>query len=135
MAAHIAYPPGGMSRSSGGDVPPAVVLGGGIAGLAVARLLTRHHTRVLVLERDPQPEVASPEDAFTSWARPGVLNLYRAADFVRLRRREAFRIRDAATVAGDSPETWEALDHAARLDLAAFMVEAALDGVAMGRHA
>jgi 2-polyprenyl-6-methoxyphenol hydroxylase-like FAD-dependent oxidoreductase len=51
---------------------PAVVIGGGVAGLAVARLLTRHHARVVVLERDRRPDVESPEDAFAAWERPGV---------------------------------------------------------------
>ncbi len=51
---------------------PAVVLGGGIVGLAAAQLLTRHYSRVVVLERDRRTDVASPEDAFASWERPGV---------------------------------------------------------------
>jgi len=51
---------------------PAVVIGGGIAGLAAARVLARHFTRVVVLERDQQVEMASPEEAFDGWERPGV---------------------------------------------------------------
>jgi len=51
---------------------PAVVLGGGIAGLAAARLLQRHYQRVIVLERDQRPDVATPADAFTRWERAGV---------------------------------------------------------------
>jgi len=51
---------------------PAVVLGGGLAGLAAARLLRRHFPRVVVLERDRRPETASPEDAFAAWERRGV---------------------------------------------------------------
>src|SRR5262245_10807943 len=51
---------------------PAVVLGGGIAGLAAARLLRRHYERVVVLERDQRPGVKVPEEAFTRWERAGV---------------------------------------------------------------
>src|SRR5439155_464967 len=54
------------------DNPPAVVLGGGIAGLAAARLLTRHYARVVVLERDTRPDVAEPESAYGGWQRRGV---------------------------------------------------------------
>ena len=51
--------------------PPAVVLGGGVAGLAVAKLLARHHQSVLVLERDVRLR-GTPEDAFRYWERGGV---------------------------------------------------------------
>src|SRR5881397_2815509 len=54
------------------DNPPAIVLGGGIAGLAAARLLTRHYARVVVLERDTRPDVAEPESAYGGWQRRGV---------------------------------------------------------------
>jgi len=56
----------------GADNPPAIVLGGGIAGLAAARLLTRHYARVVVLERDTRPDAAEPESAFGAWQRRGV---------------------------------------------------------------
>ena len=59
--------------SPGADGPlPAVVLGGGLAGLAAARLLARHFPRVVVLERDRRVQTAEPEGAFTAWKRPGV---------------------------------------------------------------
>jgi 2-polyprenyl-6-methoxyphenol hydroxylase-like FAD-dependent oxidoreductase len=59
--------------TSGDDAnAPAVVIGGGIGGLAAARLLSRHYRRVVVLERDVRPDVAGAEDAFASWSRPGV---------------------------------------------------------------
>jgi 2-polyprenyl-6-methoxyphenol hydroxylase-like FAD-dependent oxidoreductase len=48
------------------------VLGGGVVGLAAARLLTRHFARVVVLERDRRPPTRTAEDAFTGWERPGV---------------------------------------------------------------
>lgn len=51
---------------------PAVVLGGGVAGLAAARALERHFGRVLVLERDERPPVDGPDDAFDGWERGGV---------------------------------------------------------------
>jgi flavin-dependent dehydrogenase len=60
-----------MSRSPTAPAP-AVVLGGGIAGLAAARLLTRHYPRVVVFERDRRPPASSPEEAFDGWERPGV---------------------------------------------------------------
>src|SRR3989442_8068114 len=61
-----------MSTPPAASPLPAVVLGGGLAGLAAARLLRRHFPRVVVLERDRRPETASPEDAFASWERRGV---------------------------------------------------------------
>ena len=51
---------------------PAVVIGGGIAGLGAARILTRHFPRVVVLERDRRAAAASPEEAFLGWERSGV---------------------------------------------------------------
>ena len=38
----------------------AVVIGGGIAGLLAARVLTDHFERVTLVERDHFPETASP---------------------------------------------------------------------------
>src|SRR5438552_148838 len=60
-----------MSTTPAASPLPAVVLGGGLAGLAAARLLRRHFPRVVVLERDRRPETAEPEDAFASWERRG----------------------------------------------------------------
>jgi 2-polyprenyl-6-methoxyphenol hydroxylase-like FAD-dependent oxidoreductase len=60
-----------MSRAPTRD-GTAVVLGGSIAGLAAARLLTRHFARVVVLERDERTDVQIPEAAFASWERPSV---------------------------------------------------------------
>src|SRR3989454_10667515 len=61
-----------MSTPPAEGPPPAVVLGGGLAGLAAARLLRRHFPRVVVLEPDRRPEAASREDAFAAWERRGV---------------------------------------------------------------
>src|SRR6185369_5043696 len=71
MPGHIPY--GRRSMSSGGARrETAVVLGGSVAGLAAARLLARHFSRVVVLERDSRPDVAIAEAAFAVWDRPSV---------------------------------------------------------------
>ncbi len=49
----------------------AVVIGGGIAGLAAALALARSGAEVRVLEKDPPPP-EGPDAAFSSWRRPGV---------------------------------------------------------------
>jgi 2-polyprenyl-6-methoxyphenol hydroxylase-like FAD-dependent oxidoreductase len=65
--------------------PPAIVLGGGIAGLAAARLLARHHAQVVVFERDLR-EDGSADDAFRAWDRSGVPQfLHSHAFLARLR--------------------------------------------------
>lgn len=49
----------------------AIVIGGGITGLAAARVFSDRGARVTVLERDAEPETATPGEAFTSWKRKG----------------------------------------------------------------
>ncbi len=61
-----------MSTERASGLGSAIVLGGGVAGLAAARLLARHYPRVLVLERDVRRDAATPEDAFRDWERGGV---------------------------------------------------------------
>jgi len=62
-----------------------------------------------------------------TWARPGVLALYRAADAIRRRYRLAERLRRAATSAGDCQASWNALANAARLEREAWLMEIRLD--------
>jgi len=49
----------------------AVVIGGGITGLAAARVLSDRGARVTLLERDPDNGAASAREAFESWQRRG----------------------------------------------------------------
>lgn len=49
----------------------AVVIGGGITGLAAARVLSDRGARVVVLERDSDPPTADAQQAFSSWQRHG----------------------------------------------------------------
>src|SRR5260221_7764320 len=49
----------------------AVVIGSGITGLAAARVLLDRGALVAILERDAEPEAATPGEAFTTWTRSG----------------------------------------------------------------
>jgi len=53
-------------------VADVVVIGGGLTGQSAAMLLARDGHHVTVLERDPAPPAASPEDAWSAWERRGV---------------------------------------------------------------
>ncbi|MGD0142463.1 MAG: FAD-dependent oxidoreductase, partial [Rhizomicrobium sp.] len=52
-----------------------LVAGAGIAGLGVALALGDGHREVTILDRDPAPPDASPEDAFNTWERRGATQL------------------------------------------------------------
>jgi 2-polyprenyl-6-methoxyphenol hydroxylase-like FAD-dependent oxidoreductase len=49
-----------------------VVTGGGMGGLVTAMLLAKDGHAVTVLERDPAPVPATPDDAWAAWERKGV---------------------------------------------------------------
>ena len=64
----------------------AVVVGGGITGLAAAMLLADEGFAVTVLERDEIPETASPDEAFETWPRRGIVQVRHSHAFLgRLR--------------------------------------------------
>jgi 2-polyprenyl-6-methoxyphenol hydroxylase-like FAD-dependent oxidoreductase len=48
------------------------IIGGGIAGLAVALALKKSDREITIIERDPEPPAIAPESAFDDWSRPGV---------------------------------------------------------------
>jgi 2-polyprenyl-6-methoxyphenol hydroxylase-like FAD-dependent oxidoreductase len=50
-----------------------LVLGGGIVGLSTAMMLVRRGHDVTVFERDSEPPPGSPEEAWRSWERRGVV--------------------------------------------------------------
>lgn len=58
-----------------------VVVGGSVAGLAVAIALADLGARVTVLERDPAPDCKSGDEAFLKWRRPGVSQFRQAHGF------------------------------------------------------
>lgn len=72
------------------DVPTrsrrAVVVGGGITGLATALVLAGRGYAVSILERDEEPEAASADEAFARWGRRGVAQVRHSHAFLgRLR--------------------------------------------------
>jgi 2-polyprenyl-6-methoxyphenol hydroxylase-like FAD-dependent oxidoreductase len=53
-------------------MPPILVLGAGVCGLATALMLARDGHEVTVLERDTAPPPEAAADAFDGWQRRGV---------------------------------------------------------------
>jgi 2-polyprenyl-6-methoxyphenol hydroxylase-like FAD-dependent oxidoreductase len=53
-------------------MPPIIVLGAGVCGLAAGLLLARDHHDVTLLERDPAPVPDSADAAWERWERRGV---------------------------------------------------------------
>ena len=49
-----------------------LVLGGGMAGLSLSLSLEGSDKQVVIVERDPEPPVIAPHEAFESWKRAGV---------------------------------------------------------------
>jgi len=64
----------------------AIVVGGGMTGLAAALVLRRRGATVTILERDPEPSVANPNEAFDTWERKGATQVRHSHAFLgRLR--------------------------------------------------
>jgi 2-polyprenyl-6-methoxyphenol hydroxylase-like FAD-dependent oxidoreductase len=64
----------------------AIVVGGGITGLAAALVLGRRGIEVTLLERDPAPAVSDADAAFTAWDRGGASQIRHSHAFLgRLR--------------------------------------------------
>jgi 2-polyprenyl-6-methoxyphenol hydroxylase-like FAD-dependent oxidoreductase len=98
---------GGDLRENGAGgprMPKIIVLGGGLCGLAAGILLARDGHEVTVLERDPEPVPASPDEAWEAWARGGVAQ-FRQPHFLQARVRHVLEtelphIRDGLLAAG-----------------------------------
>jgi len=64
----------------------AIIVGGGITGLAAALVLRARQVRVTILERDPEPAVTSAGEAFATWQRKGAVQVRHSHAFLgRLR--------------------------------------------------
>jgi 2-polyprenyl-6-methoxyphenol hydroxylase-like FAD-dependent oxidoreductase len=59
-----------------------LIIGGGICGLGTALLLARDGHDVTVLERDASAIPASPDEAWDTWARPGVAQFRQPHNFM-----------------------------------------------------
>jgi 2-polyprenyl-6-methoxyphenol hydroxylase-like FAD-dependent oxidoreductase len=64
------------NRADGADgadgAETVLVVGAGMSGLALALALDGSGKRVVLIERDAEPPVLDPQDAFERWKRPGV---------------------------------------------------------------
>ena len=87
-----------------------IVLGGGLSGLASGLMLARDDHDVTVLERDPSPVPDTPECAWESWERHGVVQ-FRQAHYLQPRGRQVLEaelpdVRDALAAAGAARIDW-----------------------------
>jgi 2-polyprenyl-6-methoxyphenol hydroxylase-like FAD-dependent oxidoreductase len=87
-----------------GAVANIIVLGGGVCGLAAGLMLARDGHDVTLLERDPQPVPATPEEAWERWERDGVAQ-FRQAHYLHARATHVIKnelpdVRDALFDAG-----------------------------------
>ncbi len=97
---------------------------------------------VLVGEAQASPDNTTPEDEAPSpwliamrlvkrqaWSRPGVRDMYLAADFIRIERRRIARIRASST---DTEAGWKDLEEAAEAERFVNAVEAEWDALLVG---
>ena len=68
---HWNLAPMSSSGKSSGNRKHILVVGGSVAGLGAACVLTQEGHRVTILEKDATPLPASPLEAFERWERPG----------------------------------------------------------------
>jgi choline dehydrogenase-like flavoprotein len=59
-----------------------IVVGGSVTGLVTALALARNGHRVVVLEKDPTPLPATPDEAFQGWQRRGAPQVLQSHAFL-----------------------------------------------------
>jgi 2-polyprenyl-6-methoxyphenol hydroxylase-like FAD-dependent oxidoreductase len=79
------------------------ILGGGMAGLAVALLLEHRGYPITIVERDEAPPQIDPSQAFVAWKRPGV---------PQLRHTHAFLARSQSILRRNRPDLLAELERA-----------------------
>jgi len=78
--------PAPTSSARGAAGAHAIVVGGGITGLATALVLAKRGVAVTLVERDAEPPTDTPSDAFTRWRRKGAVQVRHSHVFLgRLR--------------------------------------------------